>query len=366
MMLHDQDILDVCMATVMSCRVQSNPIWTMVAGPSGVFKTSVLTLFTGPMTHHVTGSTENALVSGMTIRDEEGNRQETSLLARINRKCWIIKDLSHILQTPLERRNKIFALLRDAYDGHVCLAYGGRANDRTIETHFSILAATTSVFENAINTTDKAFGERFLVFRFEGPDRMAVTRHVLGNANEIAGVRSNLREQVQEFMAGAYVPSRVVGRVRDVHKLADFTALARSPVIRNQYRPDEIETIPEAEYGTRVASQYHTLAVICSNLGANTQRIIKRYARSTIPLARYMILEQLHRRSVVRVDDLADCVKLGEKTIRRVLEDMHMLGILRTTKAVGSGAGRKAIVYSIAPEVYKQFEAVFNDRWMED
>lgn len=362
----DGDFLDVVMATTLSVDLPWTPVWIMVAAASGSSKTEVLRMFDGKRVHHVTGATENALVSGMVLKDDDGETIKSSLLQRINGHCWFIKDFSQILNLPPEKRAKFMSVLRDAYDGHVNQAFGGAAQEQGFHCHFGIIAATTSVFEAVISSQEQAFGERFLVFRPEVKDRLEFIAHVIEMAHTSHIWRPRLCGLVHDFLEEVRIPSGLKPNLKGVHRMADLTAMARSPVIRNIYRMNEVEVMPEPEYGSRIASALVTVGTACQFIGANPQRIIKRIARDTIPRQRFCVLEHVYERQHCKVSDIVGKVALCETAIRRALEDLQLLGVLKQARVSIGRRGRPLFVYSINPKQARSFELLFGDKWMED
>lgn len=370
--LEDVDFLDIVMATVISVRFPDDPVWMMISGPPGSSKTEVVRMFSGQFVHHVTGATENALVSGCKSKNEDGSTSNNSLLSRLNGKCWIIKDYSEIAQQQKEKRAKFESIMRDAYDGYVNRAFGGANNETGFACHFAIIACCTNAIE-IVNSKDdqSAFGQRFITFKPAYKNSDEFTAHVLKMAQTCSDWREMLREYVLEFLNEFEIPDDFESQIRGVRKLANFAAQCRSPIARNWYAGGEVVGTPEVEYGSRIAKQLLLLGRCLNLIEANTQRCLKRVARSCIPSIRYSILAEVYKRTWLRsgdVEELQESVKVGVKTIQFELENLFLLGVLQRTKSgrVTGAAGKVPYTYSITKDLSRHFELMFGPHWMED
>jgi hypothetical protein len=137
----DQEVIDVCLATVESNRLSGDPVWNLITDSSGGGKTELLRAFrTQPEAYFLSTLTEKTLVSG--YRDAKKPALDPSLLPHLDGKVLIVDDLSPLLSTRRESRNIIMSNLRDAYDGFTDQGKGN-LGQVTYEATFTVLAAST-------------------------------------------------------------------------------------------------------------------------------------------------------------------------------------------------------------------------------
>jgi hypothetical protein len=165
------------------------------------------------------------------------------------------------------------------------------------------------------------------------------------------------------------IPKKIKYKPRKLISMADFITAARSPVVRNKYRQDTVEYIPELEMPSRFAKQLLTISKTAHFLGANAQRIVKRVALGSLPRVRYHLLKAVYDRDFLRARDLEthNIVPVSTRVMRRTLQDLALLGILDEGRERGRGRrGAPALVYSIKPEWASSFRVLFNSKWMND
>jgi len=352
--IKDPDILDVCMATVLSARTKADPVWLQICGPSSSGKTEILRMFGDcSIILQFTGMTENALISGYVKKDEEGNPIECSLLADLNRKALIIKDMSELMSKPPEQREKLEAILRDAFDGYVKRAFGGEAHYKGFKTKFALLAATTSAHEAVDTARSKAFGQRFIQFNMIGipdADREEFFEHCLSMAATTDDWREDLRDRLVSFIEWVKdrVPAGLSCQRNKLFPLCDLAARARTPFIRDRFQNNSIVLPPEPEFGIRLGKQIYAIMCLVKWLGGRPKRIARRIAESCIvPRARADIMRKIHQaKRPVKIKEILDGMKVSPTTVRRHLEELKFLDLVHV-QDIGSAEGRYQL-FSIA------------------
>jgi energy-coupling factor transporter ATP-binding protein EcfA2 len=367
--LVDPDLPDIVMAIVLSTAQQGDPAWLYLSGASGSGKTEILRAFSGPKIRTYTGFTSNALLSGFVTRDAQGNRTDNSMLAELNNKTLVIKDMSQLLGLPRDQRMKIFGILRDAYDGDSSMRFGGPQQTLAVRSHFSCIAATTQQIELSIEQEDKAYGERFLTLKPRVRSRLEHIEHALRMADRAQIWREELREAVEEFLEVATPPTSLADintNIQDLAIISDFCSAARSPVVRNKYRQDTVEAPPELEYGTRLSKQLLKIGKNVAWLGGNYQRSVKRIALSSIPIVRKQILEAVYKYEHRTVAQLMEDIQVSERVIRQECENLNHLGVLeRMIISDENGKkGRMPHSYLCAPPFLPGMAATMSDKWM--
>lgn len=321
-----------------------------------------------------TGFTENALVSGSSRRKKDGTHKEMSLLSELNGKCLIIKDYSELSTMKDEGRNKIDAILRDAYDGFVSRRFG-HVGQKSFKTKFSIIGATTSAHEAIDTTVSKSFGQRFVFFRPVGissSDRKRFFDHCLSVGGATHAWRRHLNGLVSAWSDQASVPDNVECDREGLFDLCDLTAVARTPIIRDKYRGRAVVLPPEHEHGVRIGKAIHLAMRIVSYLGGAPHRVAKRIARNSIvPSIRGDALETIYHAGLCGRDQICEQCRVSGKVAGEAIEDLILLGLVRptsmkvTNSRYGRG-GRPARQYSIHDEWCSKCDLIFGDKWDDE
>lgn len=132
------DLLPIIAACYITRKWKGEPLWLLIVGPPGTGKTLPLTCFS-PASDSVMVSavTPAALISGW-----GGDLIDRSLLKELeNGEMLIAKDFGTILSLNWATASEVFAILREAFDGHVKKVFGHL--QREFFPHFNMVAATT-------------------------------------------------------------------------------------------------------------------------------------------------------------------------------------------------------------------------------
>ena len=329
--IHDEEALDIVLATAAANFVDGDPVWLLLVGPSGGGKTELLNTFIG--SNHccsISKFTKNTLLSGYTNL-APGN----DLLFKIKNKLVVIKDLAPILEMGKDEQREIFSDLRDAYDGYVSKSWG-TGQTTTWQGKFGLIAAAT----NAIDQRSKLFGElgeRFIRVNLR-TDSKAQTGFAMDRIGSEERFRAKLKELGKDFLdhfkivsltQSPVAPPDVIGRIS---KLGILTAQLRTPVIRNNSK--QIEVLPNPEVGTRLSKQLMRLAQSTAMLyespkidGKADYRLALRVAVDSIPRKRLNLISSLlgGETSASRISEVTS---IPNSTVQYELEDLRVLGLV--------------------------------------
>ena len=330
----DADVVDVTLAVFNSNKLPGDPVWLELVDASGAGKTELLRAFRGhPDCYSISKLTENSLVSG--YREATSNRKKVaddpSLLPKLDGKVLIIKDLSPILAMRAESRSAILGALRDAYDGIVDEGKGN-IGKVSYQSKFSVIAGCTLAVDRS-DSVDKELGERFIRYRARGNQSLAKIKKSLDNLGQDVPMRAEIEKIVTQFLASLpkmfpLIPPAMKSKLAE---LADFTAKARSPVARD--RAGDLQYHPRPEVGTRLAKELGkllvSLAIVRGKLEPDEEdfKTIQRIADDCLPPNRLLILNQLRAQGKMRQSEIEKAVGLPDRTCRRVLDDLKVLGI---------------------------------------
>lgn len=339
MFLPDASCLDVVYGTCIANRMQGDPIWMLLVAPPGGMKTELLLSLSGhDSIIETTSLTPQALMSGANF-----GGSDPSLIPKLNGKILVIKDFTTIISMNSIQRDEILGVLRDAYDGSTEKRFGNGIV-RRYESKFGILAGVTPVIES-LGTSGAVLGERFLRYRM-----ITSGKHVRSNRARILKAMSNikandamraeLREASNYVLAQSYDMCSLSSQDENtIASLAQWTACLRGVVHRDKYSK-EVLFNPMIEVGTRLAKQLCKIAYGISafhkddHVTNRTFSILIDIAKSTIPERVENIVRQLFVRcdswkSTVEVKNLLGVCSLPDSTLRGLLHDLHLLGVLR-------------------------------------
>lgn len=343
--LNDDAALRFVLCAVIANRLPGDPLWAFVVGPSGSSKTELLNALSGlDFVKPLDTLTTATFLSGRQNKDPNA-----SLLLRVpDGTIFLMRDFSSVLEMHTETRAEIFAQLRKIYDGHLvkCTGEGGESAEIAWRGKVGLLAAVTPAIENyrAFATT---LGERFLYYHIHEQDRASATARALRNRESLQKMRDELRDTVRQFFEGLQIPQHVElpeDAFNFIVRVADFVATARSSVARDYYAPSrDILDIPQPEVPTRLAQQLGALACAHAVLFGRSSvtdadlEIVAHTALTCIPSRRRAVLGYLADVGVsVETSTVAEALDLPTQTVRRDLEDLTSLRLLKREK-LGEG-----------------------------
>lgn len=338
--LSDTDGIRVALATVLSNRLDGDPIWMFFVAPPGGSKTATLSAFNRTRKTYITSSlTSRSLISGFHFR----NGVDPSLIPKLDGKVLIIKDFTTIMEMRDNEKDEIFGILRDAYDGS-CGKVFGNGIVRRYDSRFSILAAVTPAIYSE-GSKSASLGERFLKFcvadnlRHFSEDE--IIAKAISNVNIETEMRSEMEDVVQSFMqrngtTKPQIPSKILGTIIALAKLG---ARARASIARDRYRPDMVEGRPSAEVGSRLGKQLAKLAMSLAMVDDRNEvndtdlRIIQKVVLDTLPqrvedIIRYMWKECPHEDDSIGTRDIAIGTRYPTATVSRLMANFNLLEIV--------------------------------------
>ena len=304
--------------------------------------------------------TTSTLISG--YKDDSGEDQ--SLLPKLDGKLLIIKDFTPILTSNHDRRMELLGQLRDAYDGQSARAFGV-GGVREYRSTFALLAACTPVIEQHSGAM-QPLGERFLRFQPKSGKATDKIKRALSNVYQEPEMRDELAQAAQGVLAGALKRPPKLWK-KDNTLLVDLSnllAVARTEVPRSGYNK-EVLSIPLPEVGGRVGKQLlrlmHGIAMLHkhTSIGPHEFAIAQRVAFDSLPSKRRSILRTLYASndglplSDGKDEGLAERIPLPTTTARFAVEDMKLLGLVKTTtveKKIKRGNTVKVLTCSLVKE----------------
>lgn len=302
-----------------------DPVWLLLVGGSSAGKTAVLDALTGlPKIYDAGTLTEGSLLSGTSVK-ERSQHARGRLLREVGEfGILLCKDFGSVLSMNRDTRGALLAALHEVYDGSWTRWVGTDGGQKLrCEGKLGLIEGCTPALDRYHGVMG-VLGERFLLHRLPAIDRS--TRERTAMALE----RGKVTRSVREELAGAVrrlferrfeTPDPLSPQERaELALLADFVALARSPVERDGYSRD-IVAIPHPEAGPRLALQLRELLHGLCELRASRRRsweIVRGVAFDSMPAVRLRLLQVLREsaRDTPDIVDLRIASVDGEQTAR--------------------------------------------------
>jgi hypothetical protein len=337
--LPDPGALYVALATVVANRLDGDPVWLLLVGPSSSGKSEVLVSLGGlDEVKPAATMTEAALLSGVPRKDAAPGAKGGLLRAIGDYGILTLKDFGSILSMHRDSRAGVLAALRECYDGSWDRQVGAEGG-RTLrwEGKLGLIAGVTTVVDRHHAVID-SLGSRFAFYRIDVGERAEQARRALQHRRRGKGMREELRQAIAELFAGLDLTTPAGLSDADEQRLvalADFVTVARSPVEREAYASREIELIPDPEAPARFAIALASLLEGLLLLGLSNEvawRLVRKVALDSMPAQRLRVLEFLTGAEARTNPETGTALGLPTTTARRTLEDLAAHGLVRRAK----------------------------------
>lgn len=368
LLIKDKGIIKVTTGTVIANKLQGDPVWLFIVAASGGTKTELIRgLNKIDGIYPISDLTPQTFLSG-----EKGNKN-ASLLLRLPKESTILtyKDFTTVLTMHRDKRHAILSQLREIFDGYYRKEFG-TGETKTWEGKMGFIAGVTSVIDSH-QTIFQVLGERFIQYRPEQPNTIALARKAMANSGGEKIMREEIQNAFADFVAGIEIPSQPVEiseEIKDkVAHLATFCVKARSGIIRDGYSSREIDLIPDSELPTRLAKQFIALFSAFYLIGNNTPdenyNLIYKIGLDSLPQKRKRVLETLVKASSepfseMETADVAMAIEYPTNTTRRILEDLHGLQLVVRNHS-GQGHADKWKISGYAKELLEKARPKLSD-----
>jgi hypothetical protein len=335
----DRDALPIVLGAVAAHRFGVDPVWLVLVGPPSSLKTELIRLLGGlSNVYPLSKLTQNTLASG--LKTDDG--QDPSLLSRLTDQILLLKDLTTVLEMQHDARQEVLAQLREVYDGHFDAVWG-TGKEMHWQGRLGLIAGVTPVIDRHAGVMG-ILGPRFTLFRMTQPDRTRVSRRAVNNTRSHVGAaeRDELRGMVTGFLSrlSNSAPAIPDDLAATIGGLAEVVTRARSGVERDG-RTRDLEYAPEPEMPARLAKQLasHAQGIALVHhrdvVTADDVRCIIRVGLDCIPRLRRDVIEVLLDRcfSALTTSTVASAAQYPTSTVRRALEDLQALGLVRCFKS---------------------------------
>jgi hypothetical protein len=338
--LDDSGHVWFALAAAVSNRFDGDPLWGMLIGASSGGKTEAIRALDG-VAVHVDELTGPALLSWLKVKKPKDQGEQwvpTGILVRMGTRGLItVGDFSTVLaMSDRGGRDKLFALLRRAYDGHVTRDMGNAPDALVWQGRVTMLAGCTTAIDRYTAHED-ALGPRWLYYRLRGKPttiKRDTSRKARTSGPKVEEYREQAAKLAAAIVADAGQLARTVTLSDDFGERIDDAAIVccygRAAVPRNGYGRREIEGIPEVEEPPRLTNQLMTLARGLRALGLDepsTLALCRRTAVDSMPAARRRVLDELAQGDRLAVTEVARRTGLHRHVARYTLEDLAAIGL---------------------------------------
>ena len=332
---YDTDVIDAVMAAAAAERLAGDPLWLLVISGPGNTKTETVQSLAGCGAHvSSTISSEGALLSA-SPRKSRARTATGGLLRKIgDRGILVIKDVTSILSADRNTRAGVLAALREVYDGKWERNVGSDGGQTLTWTgRIAVVGAVTTAWDVA-HAVVSVMGDRFVSIRSDS----TVGRAKAGiQAIRNTGGETAMRAEIAAAVGGliGHIDAGQTWPLDDdeIERLvaaADIVTYARTAVERD-FRGDVINS-HAPEMPTRFAKQLAQMVRGSLALGMDRQaalRLALRCAADSVPQLRLEILLDLAGTPRGRAIDVCRNITRPLRTVRRELEALHMLRLLR-------------------------------------
>lgn len=344
--LPDKNVLKVIVAGLVAHHFASDPLWIfLVAPPSGTKTELITTISDLPFVYPLSDLTAQTFASGMIAKKDN----DPSLLSKLKNNVLVMKDFTTVLNMRREDRAMILSQLREIYDGKYSKAFG-TGKQLNWEGRLSMIAGVTSIIDTQL-AVFQVMGERFIMYRIPQPNDKEVARLALKMTGHEKQMRQELKSGIKRFFNSITIPNiedivMPEEILNSLASLASFVVIARSGVIRDQYRR-EVEYIPSPEAPSRLAKQLGTLikalAVIEKRkvVTWDDYLLTLRIALDVIPRNRSLHLVALGTSEyMVSTTDISLFTSYSRGGTEMILEDLTALELVTVSRSGGGSANR--------------------------
>jgi|688.fasta_scaffold50389_4 hypothetical protein len=350
------DTLACCFATMISLRIEGNPLWLFVVGPPSSGKTAIIEAFESctEESEHISKLTPASLVSGW-----RGDGEDNSLLPKLRNRTLCIKDFTAVLNMGSGDKENLFGMLRDAYDGRFVQIYGTGLQRSYTNLYFSIIAGVTHAIHGENRTS---LGERFLKInlldnKFNEIEHIRKAINNVGLKPEQKGkLSSSVLGYIQYMKSKNTIPSFPVELENKLICLSQLVAVMRTNVQRGfggymSYRP-------EPEIGSRIATQLKKLAISLGivfgkdEVDDDCYRIVKKVALDSCVSWQMEVVEAITKIGEgCTVEQISQQMQVHPNQVRKVVEDSMQIGVVELRKAEIKGRGNRSYLHYVSDPI---------------
>jgi len=361
--IEDEQLLYTLAAIKISHRLQGDPLWMMLIGPSSDGKSELLRSFTREEELTLDNVTPNSFVSGFIgKKDEDGLElnEGKHLAEEIANRTWYIYDFSIILSKHYDERSQILSNLRMIYDGEITRALGTKQIIKVKTPNNTLIVGSTPAIDGTI-LEDQILGTRFITYRTHTHDQEKVMEKILEiQENELMPtLRAELNQASRMFEEGVIIeePKLNDSEKQSIMLLTKQTCILRTSV-ELEKMTREVRNIATPESTGRLFKQllklYKSYRIIGLTEEEGMECVRKVCIDSIVPL-RLKILGYMmnHDNSDISMGRVAKKMKIGKSTAKGHLLSLAALNLVDYEEIYDDQQKRNTFRFTnIAPPEY--------------
>jgi hypothetical protein len=245
----------------------------------------------------------------------------------------VVKDVTSILSMNRDTRSQVLAALREIYYGRWHRDVGSDGGRRLDwQGRLVVVGAVTTAWDQA-HAVISSMGDRFVLVRIDSADnRRAAGLQALRNVDREPAMRAELADAAGGLIkAISGRPDELIdAELLAVLDRADLVTRARTGVERDY--SGNVICAHAPEMPTRFAKQLAQLmrggrAIGMS--GADAFEMMLRCAADSVPPLRLAVLGDVAEHQLSGTSQVGRRLQLPRRTVDRVLQELHLLGLLR-------------------------------------
>ncbi len=339
---YDLGALDVVLAAAACEQLGGDPVWLLMVSGSGNAKTETVGALAGAGAHVTsTITSEGALLSATSKRDAAKDATGGLLRKVGDRGVLVVKDFTSILSMNRDMRASVLAALREVYDGRWERNVGTDGGKTLTWTgRLVLIGAVTTAYDSAHGVI-AAMGDRFALVRVDSNlGRLTSGRQALRNVNREPEMRAELALAAGRVLERVDIERAVIPEdVEDeLLRAADLVTLARTAVERDP-RTGEVLDAHQPEAPTRFAKMLGQVLRGGLAIGMAERDALQaahRVAGDSMPPLRLLSLADVAAHPGARTSEVTKRVQRPRTTVDRVLQELHILGLLTIDDGVGN------------------------------
>jgi hypothetical protein len=330
--LKDTKMLECILAVILSNKLDGSPLWIIFCGASGDSKSTQLL---------ATTNISNAIkIDEITTNSFASGRKGVSDLGSILQKSshiLVIPDLACMSSKYKDDKKKIFATMRNLYDGFINKRTGAGVNKKYEGCHISLIAGATYQLKREY-LIHQHLGSRELIFDTgaDKDDNWQKMDKAWENEAYEKQMKHDLSKAVESFILSKkivevdFTEQDKLWIMQQANKLAILRAIGNFDMYS-----DELDNPITPEVPTRLVKQLKRLWISLKSLDINypdsrVKDIIEHIVYSSASSNRLQIFQELesHPSLDYTINDMKDATRIGYRACKRELNALWNLGIV--------------------------------------
>lgn len=367
------DILYVLLGAVAGGMLPGPNFWPMLVCPAASGKSEFLKAFRKLDNTHLVSTTSGEPAYLSATPDEHKDKGATGgILRQIGSHGMIIHDdQARILNMQPARREEFASLDRDIFSRDFNRGSGGGGGKQLVWNGKVVkLGGITTSIDNH-HEVSAELGQRWSYFRMAPSENWVAENDWIAARNEVVDWQSELAIIIKNFFdsLGLRFGGGAIEAYRDVTKkdrnaimhIARITAHGRAGV-RRDYKTDEITSHrTDIEQTKRLTGGYTQLLKGMTQCGVPEQdcwRVVRSVALGSMPLVRLNAVMHAWESPAecVTTGDLEELSGMGGSTVRRVLDDLIHVGVLKRISPGPTGQTRAMLTQWVRDDLDTYFK----------